>query len=68
LFLVGGVEIFKRKTLFIVGAFFMGGFLFALGAVLKAYPPTAAGNGAGSSSSKAMVRKSKFDPKKYSHL
>ncbi|KAH6717214.1 general substrate transporter [Leptodontidium sp. MPI-SDFR-AT-0119] len=41
LFLVSGVQIFKRKTMLMVGAFFMGGFLLALGAVLKAYPPGA---------------------------
>ena len=37
-----------------VGAFFMGGFLLALGAVLKAYPPTA-GDVSGTPAAKGMV-------------
>lgn len=37
-----------------VGAFFMGGFLLALGAVLKAYPP-GAGDVSGSPAAKGMV-------------
>ncbi|KAF8855198.1 general substrate transporter [Acephala macrosclerotiorum] len=55
LFLVSGVQVFKRKTMLMVGAFFMGGFLFALGAVLKAYPPSEKGDGSGSPSAKAMM-------------
>jgi len=37
-----------------VGAFFMGGFLLALGAVLKTYPPTA-GDVSGTPAAKGMV-------------
>ncbi|KAH8646769.1 general substrate transporter [Xylariales sp. PMI_506] len=55
LFLIGGVHIFKRKTLMTAGAFFMGVFLFILGAVLQTHPPTAPGNGAGSTSAKGMM-------------
>jgi hypothetical protein len=54
-FIVGGVHIFKRKTLMTGGAFFMGAFLFGLGAMLKTHPPTVAGNGAGSSSAQGMM-------------
>ncbi|ETS84102.1 hypothetical protein PFICI_02127 [Pestalotiopsis fici W106-1] len=54
-FIVGGVHIFKRKTLMVAGAFFMGVFLFGLGAVLKTHPPTAEGNGAGSPSAQGMM-------------
>ncbi|KAG4437575.1 hypothetical protein IFR05_006962 [Cadophora sp. M221] len=54
LFLVSGVQIFKRKTMLMVGAFFMGGFLLALGAVLKSYPP-AAGDVSGSPAAKGMM-------------
>ena len=53
-FLVSGVQIFKRKTMLWVGAFFMGGFLLALGAVLKTYPPTA-GDVSGTPAAKGMV-------------
>ncbi|KAK6069854.1 sugar transporter [Seiridium cupressi] len=55
IFIVGGVHIFRRKTLMTGGAFFMGAFLFGLGAVLKRYPPAIAGNGAGSSSAQGMM-------------
>lgn len=52
--MAGAVQIFKRKTLFLAGSFFMGAFLFALGAVL-ATNPIATSGGAGSPSSKGMV-------------
>jgi hypothetical protein len=54
-FIVGGVHIFKRKTLMVFGAFFMGVFLFGLGAVLKTHPPSEQGNGAGSASAQGMM-------------
>lgn len=54
-FIVGGVHIFKRKTLMVVGACFMGAFLFGLGAVLKTHPPAASGNDAGSPSAQGMM-------------
>ncbi|KAK5119140.1 hypothetical protein LTR85_007754 [Meristemomyces frigidus] len=49
LFLLGGVQVFGRKTLMATGAFFMSVFLFTLGALIKSYPPTAetAGTSAG---------------------
>ncbi|KAK0102141.1 hypothetical protein ONS96_006105 [Cadophora gregata f. sp. sojae] len=53
-FLVSGVQIFKRKTMLCVGAFFMGGFLLGLGAVLQAYPPTA-GDVSGTPAAKGMM-------------
>ncbi|PVH82681.1 sugar transporter [Cadophora sp. DSE1049] len=53
-FLVSGVQIFKRKTMLWTGAFFMGGFLLALGAVLKAYPPTT-GDVSGTPAAKGMM-------------
>ncbi|RDW76088.1 sugar transporter-2 [Coleophoma crateriformis] len=55
IFIAGGVNIFKRKTMLGTGAFFMGAFLFALGAILKSFPPTKPGNGSGSSSAQAMM-------------
>ncbi|TVY13504.1 putative quinate permease [Lachnellula arida] len=38
-FLALGVQHFKRKTLFSIGAFFMAVMLFSLGAILKTHPP-----------------------------
>ena len=55
LFILGGVQFFSRKTLMAGGAFFMGTFLFGLGGVLATHPPTAPGNGAGSSSAQGMM-------------
>ncbi|KAI9743874.1 MAG: hypothetical protein M1818_002608 [Claussenomyces sp. TS43310] len=54
LFILSGVHIFRRKTMFVVGAFFMGACLFALGAVLATYPPSSKGNGSSSPSGKGM--------------
>ncbi|EXJ93760.1 hypothetical protein A1O1_02153 [Capronia coronata CBS 617.96] len=39
IFVLTGIGIFKRKHLFAVGAFFMGVFMFALGAILATNPP-----------------------------
>ncbi|KAI1373087.1 general substrate transporter [Hypoxylon crocopeplum] len=55
IFILGGVHFLRRKTLLIGGGFFMGAFLFGLGAVLVTYPPTTPGNGAGSPSSQGMM-------------
>ncbi|KAI0377364.1 general substrate transporter [Hypomontagnella monticulosa] len=54
-FMTSGVYLFRRKTLLIGGGFFMGVFLFALGAVLATNPPTAPGNEAGSTSAQGMM-------------
>lgn len=55
LFLLGGVHFFNRKTLMSGGAFFMGAFLFSLGAILKTHPPSEAGDTSGSSSAQGMM-------------
>ncbi|KAI1100784.1 hypothetical protein F4804DRAFT_317931, partial [Jackrogersella minutella] len=55
IFLVGGVQLFRRKTILIAGALLMGSFLFGLGATLSTHPPAALGDGAGSPSAKAMM-------------
>ncbi|KAJ9138390.1 Sugar transporter [Pleurostoma richardsiae] len=55
IFIVGGVQFFSRKTLMAGGSFFMGAFLFALGAVLSTHPPSAPGNGEGSPSARGMM-------------
>ncbi|KAI4865677.1 general substrate transporter [Hypoxylon rubiginosum] len=55
IFILGGVHFLRRKTLLIGGAFFMGVFLFSLGAILATHPPTTPGNGAGSPSAQAMM-------------
>ncbi|XXG95264.1 hypothetical protein Hte_001525 [Hypoxylon texense] len=55
IFILGGVHFLRRKTLLIGGAFFMGVFLFSLGAILATHPPTAPGNGAGSPFAQAMM-------------
>jgi len=39
LFLIGGVQQFKRKNLLSTGSFLMAALLFALGGILKTYPP-----------------------------
>lgn len=54
-FIVGGVHIFRRKTLLVGGAFFMAAFLFGFGALLATHPVTEAGNGAGSPSARGMM-------------
>ncbi|KAI2617974.1 general substrate transporter [Hypomontagnella submonticulosa] len=55
IFITSGVYLFRRKTLLIGGGFFMGVFLFALGAVLATHPPTVPGNEAGSPSAQGMM-------------
>ncbi|KAH7384854.1 general substrate transporter [Cadophora sp. MPI-SDFR-AT-0126] len=45
---------FISTVIFLVSAFFMGGFLLALGAVLKAYPPTV-GDVSGTPAAKGMM-------------
>ncbi|KAI1408604.1 general substrate transporter [Hypoxylon sp. FL1857] len=54
-FILGCVHFFCRKTLLIGGGFFMGVFLFGLGATLATHPPTVPGNGAGSPSAQGMI-------------
>lgn len=54
-FMAGGVQFFKRKTLMVGGSFFMSVFLFTLGAILATHPVTAPGNGAGSPSALGMM-------------
>lgn len=55
LFLLGGVQVFNRKTLMSGGAFFMGAFLFSLGAILKTHPPMETDYTSSSSSSQGMM-------------
>lgn len=53
LFLLVGVQVFKRKTQLIAGALVMSGFLFGLGGLLHTHPPS--GNGVVTASGHAMV-------------
>ncbi|CAK7243802.1 MAG: hypothetical protein STHCBS139747_005330 [Sporothrix thermara] len=55
IFLLGGVQFLSRKTLMTGGSFFMGAFLFGLGAVLATHPPAAGETTAHSTSSKGMM-------------
>lgn len=56
IFIFGGVHFFKRKTLMVGGAFFMGVLMFALGGVLAKHPPGAAGvDSAGSPAARGMM-------------
>lgn len=54
-FLALGVQNFKRKTLFSIGAFCMAAMLFSLGAILKTHPPVTGHPTKNTPSGRAMV-------------
>lgn len=54
-FLLGGVQVFSRRSLMAGGSFLMGILLFTLGGILATHPPSAVGNAADSPAGRGMM-------------